>query len=328
MSKINIAPKISVIVPVYKAEAYLHRCVDSILSQTYTNFELLLINDGSPDLSGEICNEYAEKDARVRVFHKKNGGVSSARNFGIENSIGEWICFIDSDDYVGPNYLQDFEVGDNIFIMPIQGFGIQKKSFFIKHVIPLGITSQSELFYNAEILNILNSPCYKLFNKSIIHKYQIFYDSNTCYGEDHIFVLNYLQHIKTIVFHNSYSYTYNQTTEYSLTRRNVPRKYILYYIETIVPLLQSISVKFSLNEKDRLTIVNKRLYRHWIKIIFSFLREKELLKHELSSTICRLKSITFSTVGLKMKNKVILSVLYYAPIIFIYYILKIMQKFK
>ena len=90
---------ISIIVPVYNSEQTLNRCIDSILGQTYRNFELLLINDGSKDRSGEICDEYARKDSRVKVFHKENGGVSSARNVGLDNARGEWITFCDSDDY-------------------------------------------------------------------------------------------------------------------------------------------------------------------------------------------------------------------------------------
>lgn len=81
-------PLFSIIVPIYNSEKYLHRCIDSILAQTYTNFELLLINDGSKDHSGDICDEYALKDTRVRVFHKENGGVSSARNLGLLNARG------------------------------------------------------------------------------------------------------------------------------------------------------------------------------------------------------------------------------------------------
>ena len=95
-------PIISVIVPVYNTEKYLHRCIDSILAQTFTDFELLLIDDGSKDNSGKICDEYAAKDSRVRVFHKENGGVSSARNLGLDNAQGEWIAFVDSDDYISP----------------------------------------------------------------------------------------------------------------------------------------------------------------------------------------------------------------------------------
>ena len=91
-------PKISVIVPVYKAEKYLRRCIDSILAQTFTDFELILVNDGSPDNCGAICDEYAAKDSRIRVFHKENGGVNAARRDGVENSNGEWITFVDADD--------------------------------------------------------------------------------------------------------------------------------------------------------------------------------------------------------------------------------------
>ena len=99
-------PKISVIVPVYKAEKYLHRCVDSILAQSYTDFELLLIDDGSPDNSGAICDEYAIKDSRVRVFHKQNGGASSARNKGLDHANGEWVSFVDSDDWIEPQMVE------------------------------------------------------------------------------------------------------------------------------------------------------------------------------------------------------------------------------
>lgn len=91
--------KISVIVPVYNVEKYLDRCIQSVLSQTYTNFELLLINDGSTDSSGVVCDKYAKMDSRVRVFHKQNGGLSSARNVGISNALGEYVIFLDSDDY-------------------------------------------------------------------------------------------------------------------------------------------------------------------------------------------------------------------------------------
>ena len=98
-------PKISIIVPVYNTEKYLHRCIDSILAQTYTDFELLLINDGSTDSSGAICDEYATKDSRVRVFHKENGGVTSARSLCVNNSKGDWVSFVDSDDTIKDCYI-------------------------------------------------------------------------------------------------------------------------------------------------------------------------------------------------------------------------------
>ena len=103
---------ISVIVPVYNTEKYLNRCVDSVLSQTYTDFELLLVDDGSTDSSGTNCDSYALQDERVRVFHQVNGGVSSARKLGLDNAQGEWVTFIDSDDYVNDSFL--FNISENI----------------------------------------------------------------------------------------------------------------------------------------------------------------------------------------------------------------------
>lgn len=106
----EIQTYISIIVPVYNVEKYLNRCVDSILNQTFSDFELILVDDGSPDNCGKICDEYAKKDDRVRVIHKPNGGLSDARNAGIEwalkNSDSEWITFIDSDDWVHHRYLE------------------------------------------------------------------------------------------------------------------------------------------------------------------------------------------------------------------------------
>lgn len=110
-------PKISIIIPVYCVEKYIHRCIDSILAQTFTDFELILVDDGSPDNCGKICDEYAEKDDRIHVIHKENGGLSGARNAGIdwsfEHSNSEWITFIDSDDWIHPKYLEAMYIAVN-----------------------------------------------------------------------------------------------------------------------------------------------------------------------------------------------------------------------
>ena len=100
------SPKISIIVPVYKVEQYLPKCINSILAQTYQYWELLLIDDGSPDNSGKICDEFAQKDERIRIFHKKNGGVSSARNLGLDYAEGDYVMFVDSDDWLSNDCLR------------------------------------------------------------------------------------------------------------------------------------------------------------------------------------------------------------------------------
>lgn len=103
---ISTLPKVSIIVPIYNIEQYLQKCVDSILKQTYKDFELLLVDDGSKDSCGTICDEYAAKDSRVRVFHKENGGLCSSRNYGLKHATGDWVCHIDGDDWVSPDYLE------------------------------------------------------------------------------------------------------------------------------------------------------------------------------------------------------------------------------
>ena len=99
-------PKITVIVPVYKVEDYLHECLDSILAQTFSDFEVILVDDGSPDRSGEICEEYARKDGRITVLHQENRGQAAARNLALKIARGKWICFVDSDDRIHPQMLQ------------------------------------------------------------------------------------------------------------------------------------------------------------------------------------------------------------------------------
>lgn len=112
-------PEISVIVPVYKVEKFIYRCVDSILNQTFSDFELILVDDGSPDSCPQICDEYAKKDSRIVVIHKENGGLSSARNAGLDKAVGEWISFIDSDDWIHKDcllYLYNAAVDSNKLI--------------------------------------------------------------------------------------------------------------------------------------------------------------------------------------------------------------------
>ena len=100
---LNREPKISVIVPVYKVEPYLRKCLDSIINQTYRNLQIILVDDGSPDNCGAICDEYASKDSRIEVIHEENGGVSAARNAGLKLAAGDYIGWVDSDDWIEPD---------------------------------------------------------------------------------------------------------------------------------------------------------------------------------------------------------------------------------
>lgn len=224
-------PKISVIVPVYKAEKYVGECIESILSQTYTDFELLLVDDGSPDKSGEICDYYAGKDPRIIVYHKENGGVSSARNYGIEHAVGEWICFVDSDDTILPTYLENFELDKVEADLYMQGYvRTQKGKVIDRHNFAnyKGKGILSILAYSEEN-NIINSPCFKLFKRSIITNNDIRFDTNTSYGEDHLFSLAYVFFISCAHYSMGEGYRYRICDEESLTQRVVPYKEITYY---------------------------------------------------------------------------------------------------
>lgn len=211
-----INPKISIIIPVYNVEQYLSRCIDSILAQTFTDFELLLIDDGSKDNSGKICDEYEKKDNRIRVFHKENGGVSSARNVGLDNAVGEWICFSDGDDSVKSDYLATF------FYLMTQGDMLSQGFHALNwnHKGDKDIFATKGIYYGKNlcpfILKLLKTAqlgyiwC-KSFKKEIIDKYKIRFDENVYLMEDLEFVLEYCTHINSINNSDKCLYLYKYT---------------------------------------------------------------------------------------------------------------------
>ena len=203
---------ISVIVPVYKAEKYLHRCVDSILAQSYTNFELLLIDDGSPDNCGAICDEYAAKDSRVRVFHKENGGVSSARNLGLDNARGEWVTFVDSDDWISDEFLTKLKECDDADLVIggcVSTIGWNELLFDKKY----DSSSTFPNFLNKYLTSLyLRTPWSKLFKITIITNNHIRFDEKIRYGEDTIFVYQYLCCCESVVTKSYSGYNYLEET--------------------------------------------------------------------------------------------------------------------
>lgn len=210
-------PTISVIVPVYKVENYLHRCVDSILSQSFTDFELLLIDDGSPDNCGAICDEYAAKDSRVRVFHKSNGGVSSARNLGLDNACGEWIAFVDSDDYVDIDYLSelaDYTKQDNVdFVVTLNTISNYTKNsnVVLQH-------DDLELFFKYKFQDYCQ-PWGKLYSNKVLEKMGLRFNPNVHLMEDLMFALLYLYEIRRVALIVSDKYIYETGRPDSLTKR-------------------------------------------------------------------------------------------------------------
>lgn len=201
--------KISIILPIYNTEQYLQRCIDSILAQTFTDFELLLVNDGSTDSSGNICNEYAQKDNRIRVFHKKNGGVSSARNEGLKHAKGEWITFCDSDDWVNPDWLETFMLNSNNVQLIVQSFNV------ISHNNPCN--NDSLYYYDGDVKNgtmllynnfMPGSLWNKCIKKTMLVEKNYFFNEQMKFREDEEFLLRLYPFISRmrIVPHRSYNY--------------------------------------------------------------------------------------------------------------------------
>lgn len=223
MSK-NTKPLISVIVPVYNAEGNLNRCVNSILNQTLTDFELLLVNDGSKDSSGDICDTLAKTDIRVRVFHKENGGASSARNLGIDNAIGEYICFVDSDDYVDNTYLSAFFVDalkDDKKTFVIQRLvNINEGRYSKQHEYVEGLYVKSEFskLFSLNLIMKRGYPFCKLYNSKILKTHNIKLNPNIHFCEDLLFMLTYLKYVDTVYLSNDINYNYI-STEGSLSKK-------------------------------------------------------------------------------------------------------------
>lgn len=202
-------PLISIIVPVYNAEKTIRRCIESIQNQIFVDWELLLIDDGCIDRSNKICDEYAAKDQRIKVFHKKNGGVCSARNLGIDKAKGVWITFCDSDDYVDENWLNSFieNISHKSFLI-VQFYKVlgMENRYFSHDIIfyddiYVGICEM----YNKKILGYVWN---KLFYAQIINLNHIRFNENFRFREDEDFVLKYLQYTNsfTIIYDGFYYY--------------------------------------------------------------------------------------------------------------------------
>ena len=203
---------VSVIVPVYKAEKYLHRCVDSILAQTFTNFELILVDDGSPDGSGALCDEYAQKDSRVRVIHKENGGVASARQCGIDNATGTYTIHADPDDWVEPTMLEELynkAIAENAD-MVICDFYVSERNCntYIKQEVS-DETSQ-EVLKDLLFHRLHGSLCNKLIKLACYTDNHIKFAEGLNTSEDYLICVKVLKNNPRVAYLNKAFYHYDQ----------------------------------------------------------------------------------------------------------------------
>lgn len=218
--------QVSVIIPVYNCEKYLETCVDSVLNQSYQRIEIILVDDGAKDDSGNICDRYAKDYKNVRVIHQRNNGVSAARNTGLNSATGEYVMFVDSDDWLSPDTIHammneaehsefdlvslsicfDYEDGRIVeFKQPKITFDMQRE-----------VNDSFQRLYDCFFFNAVYA---KLYKKSILEKYDLLFDRRYSILEDSTFVLNYLQHTEQVCCLPMVGYHYRQTCEESLVKK-------------------------------------------------------------------------------------------------------------
>lgn len=200
---------ISVIVPVYNVEKYIRNCLDSIINQTYKDLEIILVDDGSTDNSGAICDEYAQKDSRIKVIHKQNGGLSSARNAGLDNATGKYVGFIDSDDFIEldmyEKLLNTLQVTQTDVCMCGCKIVSEQGAILFKNNLPIKIYKIDDILKDV-ILPLETSAWNKLYKREIIGNAR--FPEGKIHGEDLIFTLEYLTSEMTFSAIEDYSYYY------------------------------------------------------------------------------------------------------------------------
>ena len=225
---------LSVIVPIYNAEKYLEKCIESICQQTYRDLDIILIDDGSQDQSGAICDQFKAIDGRIRVFHKENGGVSSARNRGLDVAQGEYITFIDSDDWINPDLLERLMAQIGQADMAVGGYTTVSKAGNVEQkykdeslTFPECVCSKfDELYAN----NFFNTPIGKIYKRNILGTQR--FDSSVALGEDFLFNLEYLSKCHAVKTVSVISYFYNCMNVGAATKKlrenDIEQIYFLY----------------------------------------------------------------------------------------------------
>ncbi len=277
---------ITIIIPVYNSEDTLSRCIDSILSQTFHDWELLLIDDGSSDKSGEICDRYAVKDQRIQVFHKKNGGVSSARNIGLDHAKGEWITFVDADDFIKKLYLahllEHSQKQVDLVISYAEIYNgddiIQKESYPAKLV----DDANFESMFIENDMHWHTSPWSKLYKRNIIEEYHLRFCEGMHIGEDAVFLYSYMLYSNKIYISHDTDYNYFAYVAGSLTKRvNLLASEILAYNQ-IRSIVESMIFQKSIKDPTALNNLNWLIASYQRRILSALYHNKVQKQKRLS----------------------------------------------
>ena len=252
---------ISVIIPLYNNEKYFEKCINSIINQTYRNIEIIIVNDGSIDNSFEIAKEYANIDNRIKLIDKKNSGVSNTRNIGIENSNGEYVIFIDSDDYLNIDYLERLicfnkekydVIKSGINLVNKNGKTIDKYLAFDNNK----KFSINDAIYLIKKTNFFNSACAQLIKKSLLSENKIKFNDQINYGEDLLFNVECLNASSSNIFITTTGYNYFQNESSASNIMNIDKR--IKYIDDNIYIYNLLSTRLNHNFNE--IIVKKIIY--------------------------------------------------------------------
>lgn len=270
---------LSVIVPVYNVEDYLHKCIDSIMNQTFNDLEIILVNDGSTDTSPQICDDYAKKDVRVKVIHQQNSGVSVARNKGIELATGDYLTFVDSDDFIKDDFIEklyttaknnDLELVVSNFIEERDGVYKIRNLNFPTHIVLDKLYVQNTLipFFLKE--DSLNSCCNKIYKTDLIKSYKIKFPLDITNGEDALFNLQCFNKATKVQFIDYAGYYYREVAG-SATRNILNKDYFKIALD-IYNFKHVLKYKLPLSEVEATKLKSIRFITTVISLIHVYLK--------------------------------------------------------
>ena len=247
---------ISIIVPIYNCQAKLEFCLDSISQQEEDDFECILVDDGSTDESPSICDAYTKRDSRFKVIHKKNGGVSSARNAGLDCARGKWVVFVDSDDTIRKNHLSsllataeqhsqtDWILCGYVDILPDKEIrhSYQKHTWF-------GVMEVADFFCNSDLLGYM-IPWDKMFRNSVIQEYHLRFDEKLSISEDRLFCYQYMLYVSGVATTGQATYIHDATDMNSLSNRSHPFYMLAHRYEKLSAAMRELLKHYSISGND------------------------------------------------------------------------------
>ena len=278
-------PLVSVIIPIYNTEKFLPLCINSVLNQTLTDIEVLLVNDGSTDGSGKICDEYACKDQRIQVIHTLNQGVSHARNQGLETAKGEYIAFMDSDDWIETDMIATLYQ-----LIRTNEAGLATCGYIIEN------EDGRPIYHINEVKS--GNLWDKLYHKEIIDKHHLKFNEHIYYNEDRLFIFQYLSHCQSAAYTTSpyYHYVTRKSSAMNLSQKNYTPKLCTFM--DAFDLMTSLSATFP-------TYILRALSADYIKSSFLFYTQhsREIPFNELWDRMLRIRKNNYIHLPLSLKIK-------------------------